>query len=134
MQHPLTFEQYQEGLRSGKFLGLKCKNCREYTFPAQMVCSGCGHSEMDVISMNGEGTIRSYTAIRVAPEGLKPHYVVAMVELDEGPWVTGNLLVQESEEANMSLIGRRVTLDSRPYRVEPPPEKPMHVLAFRLQT
>ena len=83
--------------------------------------------------MNGEGTIRSYTAIRVAPEGMKPHYIVAMVELDEGPWVTGNLLVQESEETNMRLIGRRVRLGSRPYQVEPKPDENMHVLTFHLQ-
>ena len=133
MQYPLTFEQYQDGLRNGKFLGVKCKKCSDYTFPVQMVCSGCGYSEWAVIEMNGEGTLRSYTAIRVAPEGMKPHYIVAMVELDEGPWVTGNLLVRETEETNMSLIGRRVKLGSQPYRVEPQPDGNMHVLTFHLQ-
>ena len=132
MQYPLTFEQYQEGLRNGKFLGLKCRNCNTYTFPAQMVCSSCGRSDMDVSEMKGEGTIRSFTVVRVAPEGLKPHYIVAMVELDEGPWVTGNLLFQEPQETNMSLMGRKVRLGSQPYRAATEPDENMHVLSFNL--
>ena len=132
MQYPLTFEQYQEGLRNGKFMGLKCQNCSTYTFPAQMVCSSCGGRDLNVAEMKGEGTIRSFTVVRVAPEGLEPHYTVAMVELDEGPWVTGNLFVQEPEETNMSLIGRKVRLGSQPFRVAPETEEDMHVLAFKL--
>ena len=132
MQYPLTFERYQEGLRNGKFLGLKCQNCSTYTFPAQMVCSSCGRSEMDVSEMKGEGTIRSFTVVRVAPEGLEPHYIVAMVELDEGPWATGNLFVQEPGEMNMSLIGRKVRLGSQPYRATSGSEEEARVLAFSL--
>jgi len=132
MQYPLTIEQYQEGLRNGKFMGLKCQNCNTYTFPAQMVCSNCVHSDLNVAEMKGEGTIRSFTVVRVAPEGLEPYYTVAMVELDEGPWVTGNLFVQESEETNMSLIGRKVRLGSQPYRAAAETDEDMHVLTFNL--
>ena len=132
MQYPLTFEQYQEGLRNGKFLGLKCRNCNAYTFPAQMVCSNCGRSDMDVSAMKGGGTIRSFTLVRVPPEGLEPYYIVAMVELDEGPWVTGNLFVENPDETNMSLIGRKVRLGSRPYQAAPESEEEAYVLTFNL--
>ena len=132
MQYPLTFEQYQKGLRNGKFMGLKCRNCSTYTFPAQMVCSNCGGSDLKVAEMKGEGTIRSFTVVRVAPEGLEPYYTVAMVELDEGPWVTGNLFVQGPEETNMSLIGRKVRLGSQPYRAAPGSEEKAQVITFSL--
>ena len=132
MQYPLTFEQYQEGLRNGKFMGLKCQKCNIYTFPAQMVCSSCGCRDLDAAEMKGEGIIRSFTVVRVAPEGLEPYYTVAMVELDEGPWVTGNLLVPEPEETNMSIIGRKVRLGSQPYRATIGSEEEAYVLTFNL--
>ena len=50
----------------------------------------------------------------------------------EGPWVTGNLFVQEPEETNMSLIGRKVRLGSQPYRAAHETDEDMHVLTFNL--
>jgi uncharacterized OB-fold protein len=37
-------------------------------------------------------------------------YTIVMVELDEGPWIAGNLVGIDPAEADMSLIGRRVRL------------------------
>ena len=132
MQYPLTFEQYQEGLRNGKFLGLECRKCKAVTFPSQILCGTCGCTDLNVVEMKGEGTIRSFTVARVAPEGLKPPYIVAMVELDEGPWVTGNLSGQNPDEATMDLIGRKVRLGSRPYAAAPDSDEKPHVLTFKL--
>ena len=33
MEYPLTFEQYQQGLREGKLMGLHCQSCEAYTVP-----------------------------------------------------------------------------------------------------
>ena len=63
--------------------------------------------------MSGKGTIRTFTVVRVAPEGKIPPYVVAMVELDEGPWVMGNIINIDPNEASMSLIGEKVNLGSQ---------------------
>ena len=40
-------------------------------------------------------------------------YVVAMVELYDGPWVVGNVVGIEAEHATMDLIGRKVSVASR---------------------
>ena len=113
MDYKLTFDQYQQGLEEGKFLGLKCNGCNSVIFPPMAVCRGCSSTDLEITEIAGEGILRTFTVIRVAPEGMKPPYIVAMVELDEGAWVIGNIVDINPDNADMSLIGRRVKLGSR---------------------
>ena len=82
--------------------------------------------------IKGEGTIRTFTVVRVAPEGMKSPYVVAMVELDEGAWTMGNLVDMNPDEADMALIGRKVRLGSQVVKSDPKSEQDLHVLTFTL--
>jgi uncharacterized OB-fold protein len=132
MDYTLTFEQYQQGLSNGKFLGLRCENCGTLTFPSQGVCRDCGGKDLKVTEMKGEGTIRTFTVIRVAPEGMKPPYIVAMVELDEGAWAMGNLEDVNPDEADMSIIGRRVKLGSQVVGKDATSGEDRRVLIFTL--
>ena len=109
----LTYDQYQQGLEQGKFLGLKCKSCDAVTFPPMAVCRECSGSDCAVTELKGKGTLKTFTVIRVAPEGMKPPYIVAMAELDEGPWVLGNLEDVIPDEADMNLIGKKVKLGTK---------------------
>ena len=113
MDPKLTFDQYQHGLEKGKFLGLNCSECNAVTFPPMAVCRGCGGTALKVTEMSGEGTLRTFTVIRVAPEGMDPPYVTALVETEEGAWVMGNLVGINPDNADMSLIGQRVRLGNR---------------------
>jgi len=133
MEYPLGFEQYQQGLGKGRFLGLKCDTCDAYTFPPRGVCGDCGSSALKVAEMKGKGTLRSFTVIRVAPEGMKPPYIVALVELEEGPWAIGNLVDINPDEGDMGLMGRRVRLGSQVLKQEAPGDEPNpQVLSFTL--
>jgi len=113
MEYRLTFGQYQKGLEQGEFLGLKCNKCQVVTFPPQSVCRNCNGMDLETIDLSGNGTLRTFTVIRVAPEGRKPPYVVAMAELEEGAWVIGNLIGIPPDDADMGLIGKRIKMGSR---------------------
>ena len=113
MDYKLTYYQYQQGLEKGKFLGLKCNGCDAVTFPPRALCRECNGSDMNITGIEGHGTLRTFTVIRVAPEGFTPPYVVAMAEIDEGAWVMGNLVDIDPDDADMSLIGKKVKLGSR---------------------
>ena len=112
MEYKLTFKDYNEALKKNKLLGLKCKGCGVITVPPKMACRRCASPDMDIIELKGEGKIQTFTTVNVAPEGREPEtpYTIVMVELDEGPWVMGNLIDIEPSTITMELIGKRVKM------------------------
>jgi uncharacterized OB-fold protein len=133
MDYKLTFSQYQQGLEQGKLLGLKCHSCQSVVFPPAAVCRECGSSDLSPTELSGQGTLRTFTVIRVAPEGKKPPYIVAMAELDEGPWALGNLVDMDPEQADMSLIGKRVSLGSHMVKGDTYASDDTRVLTFAVE-
>jgi uncharacterized OB-fold protein len=113
MEYPITYRKYDQGLARGEFLGLQCKACGCITFPPMALCRECSGSEMSPVSLSGKGRVRTFTVVRVAPEGKAPPYIVAMVELEEGPYVMGNLMDVNPDQASMDLMGKEVHLGSR---------------------
>lgn len=113
MLFPLTFKQFKEGLEQGKLLGLKCNECEHLILPPSILCPRCGGNNLEIRSFSPSGMVRTFTVIRVAPEGFDPPYIVALVELDEGPWVMGNVVNIDADHASMSLMGQRVKVEFR---------------------
>ena len=108
--YKLTHIQYFAALKENILKGLKCLDCGTITVPPKATCDECGSTNQEVTQLSGEGTIRTFTVIRVAPEGFKAPYVVVLAQLREGPWLTGLLNSLEPESATMELIGKRVKL------------------------
>ncbi|SFQ95412.1 Zn-ribbon domain-containing OB-fold protein [Desulfoscipio geothermicus] len=117
MTYPLTHRQYYEGLKAGKLLGLKCKNCGSYTVPPKICCAECGGTDVEVAQLSGRGEIRTFTVIRVAPEGFKAPYIVALAELEEGPWLMGNVDGLDPANTVEDITGKKVKVG---HRVIPP--------------
>jgi uncharacterized OB-fold protein len=112
MEYLLTADKYADSLRNGRFVGLKCCQCGQYTVPPQKVCSSCRSEDMEVTELSRQGTIKSFTVIYTGAEGFKSPYIVAMVELKEGPWVIVNIIDFDPEKATMeNLIGREGRID-----------------------
>lgn len=113
MEYQLTFEKFRQGLRQGKLLGLKCNSCGGFTAPPQIVCSHCGSKDMEIVELKRQGEIQTFTVIQVVPEGFTPPLPVAVVKLEEGPWLMGNIIDIPPEDVNMDIIGRKVSIDYR---------------------
>lgn len=132
MAYSLTYNNFVEGLEKGRLLGLVCNRCGAATCPPLAVCSSCGGSDQRVEEMSRKGTIRTFTVVRVAPEGRTPPYIVAMVELEEGPWVMGNVVGVPLDKADMTLIGRKVDIDSMPVQTRFPAQENQRTLTFTI--
>jgi len=65
------------------------------------------------------GRITTFTVVRVAAAGFQPPFIVAMVELDQGPWIMGAVKGLQPEAATMGLIGRRVIVGSERTAADP---------------
>ncbi len=111
--YKLTHREYFAALKENRLKGLKCMDCGTITVPPKATCEECSSVNLEVTSLSGEGTVKTFTVIRVAPEGLEAPYVVVLVELEEGPWLMGNLDGVEPDQAGMDLIGKQVTLGHR---------------------
>ncbi len=112
MEYKLTFKEYNEALKKDKLLGLKCKECGTVNVPPKMVCGKCTGPDMEIVELGGRGTIQTFTTVYVAAEGREAEapYTIVMVELDEGPWIMGNLIDIDPRRATMELIGKRVEM------------------------
>ena len=115
MEHKLIFKDYNEALQQNRLLGLKCRSCGAITVPPKMVCRQCTGSELDVIELKGSGKIRTFTTVNVASEGLEDAvpYTIVMVELEEGPWLMGNLDGIDPQNTSMELIGKKVEMGNK---------------------
>jgi uncharacterized OB-fold protein len=113
MEQKLTFKDYNEALKEGKLLGLKCQDCDAITVPPKMACRKCSSLNLEVIELKGEGKIQTFTLCNVAAEGREEEipYIILLVELDDGPWIMGNLSGIDPTTATMEgLIGKRVKM------------------------
>ena len=80
----------------GKLLLPRCRRCQTFIWYPKTLCSPCGSMEVDWVESAGTGTVYTFTIMRATrgagPFGPAVPYVIAYVELDEGPRLTTNIL------------------------------------------
>lgn len=115
MEYTLPFKEYHNALRKDKLMGLKCKQCGSITCPPKLACQECSSWETEPVQLSGKGKLVSFTTHFIAPMGRENElpYTVALVELDEGPWLLGNLIDLNFKKMGPDLIGKRVTVSGR---------------------
>ena len=117
MDYKLPFKEYNRALRKSRLLGLRCNSCGAITCPPKMSCQECTGLDLEVTELSGKGFIVTYTTSFNAPQGRENElpYTIVMVQLDEGPWIMGNLIDMETDKITFDIIGRRVKMSSRVY-------------------
>jgi hypothetical protein len=132
----VTFKGFYDFLLEGKLLGLKCLDCGAYTCPPKAVCDNCGSRNLERAELSGRGRIATFTTTYIAPAGYDKEvpYTVAMVELEEGPWIVGRLEIENADEIGQDLIGEEVEIGGKEYPTEMfyPDKKRRVVPVFRL--
>lgn len=67
-------------------IGSRCGSCGYVSFPKRLICPAClRENTMEEIPLSRKGQIYSYTVQHIALPGFQAPYVVARVELPEGP-------------------------------------------------
>jgi uncharacterized OB-fold protein len=87
----LTIKEFQDAIREGKIEGYRCKNCGHKQIDIIDFCPVCHSSDLEKIEFAKEGKVITYTIQQVAPEQFMNEvpYAWTIVELDDGPRVTG---------------------------------------------
>ena len=83
-----------------RLVGSRCRDCMGVFFPPRDVCPNCRKRSTEEHELKGTGEIVSYTIIRSAPEGFDKYvpYVVAIIKLDEGTNISGQIVGNDTEK------------------------------------
>ena len=90
----ITLKHFFERAREGTLTALRCGKCGELSLPPKEFCPACQQRAWQPVTLAGDGTIASYTVIRVAPRnyiGDAP-YAIAVVKLREGVSLIGRVV------------------------------------------
>jgi uncharacterized OB-fold protein len=91
--------------RDGRLTAIRCGRCGEMAMPPREFCAACHERAWQPVALSGDGTIASFTVIRVAParHAADAPYAVAVVALKEGVSVMGRMLDVPLERLSIGL-------------------------------
>lgn len=103
--------EHFDGLEDGRLLVPRCDACGAVFWYPRHLCPACGSREVAWLEASGRGTVYSFSIVRRGQGAYAEAgpYVLAYVELEEGPRVMTNLLV-ETERFPEIAIGDPVEM------------------------
>ena len=95
-----------------RYEAAKCAKCGKILFPPRLVCSAWRGREFEMVTLAREGSLETFTVIRVAPSGFgdEAPYAVGIIKLDDGVQLTAQVVDCEPEKLS---IGDRLRLEFR---------------------
>ncbi len=104
---------YWERAKARELWLRRCIGCaRAYFYPRDF-CPGCGGRNVEWTQASGRGTLHTFAIVHRPPLPAfrdKTPYIVAMVDLEEGPRMATNLVGVEPDPANIR-VGMAVQVD-----------------------
>ena len=99
---------WRENASRYNLIGTKCGVCERVYFPPRSVCPTCHRQsigKMEPFKLNGEGEVLTFSIVHDAPSQLemqKP-YVIAIVQMEEGVRITGQIIDVELDEVKIGM-------------------------------
>ena len=95
------------GCREGVLLIQRCSSCGHYRYPPRPICPRCRTLGGEWVKASGRGTVYSWVVPHhpVHPAVVdKVPYIVALVQLEEGPRMVTNLVEMAPEEVRDGML------------------------------
>jgi uncharacterized OB-fold protein len=95
---------YWDSATQERLMIRQCKACKELHFMPRYLCPACWSTELEWIQASGLGVVHSFTVVRRAPMKEFDHlvpYVIALIELKEGPRMMANILGSDALETRI---------------------------------
>lgn len=103
-------QPFWEAAASGRLIIQRCKSCDAFVWCPRPACSECGSDQLAWAPVSGRGTVYSFTVIReVVGRGARGFekdlpYVVAWIDLEEGPRLVSNLVECPMEKVSIGMV------------------------------
>lgn len=83
---------YWQAAKDKKLQLQRCNACSKAYFPPRPFCPSCSSRDVSDFIASGKGTLYSYNINYLPAPGFAHPYIVAVVQLNEGPRILTNLL------------------------------------------
>ncbi len=117
-QRPFTAASFEQYLNEHKFMGLKCTECGALWCPPRPICNKCGSNKMEWMEMGGKGKLIGFTTIEVGTTVMldagydrNNPYCSGIVQLDEGPRISAQILGVDASDPETISIGTPLKVD-----------------------
>ncbi len=105
MQVPRYWREQSERYN---LIGSHCNNCDLNVFPRRSLCPECRHEskgKMEEIHYEGTGELITWTRVHegLAGRELETPYIMGIVELDEGPRVTAQVVDLDPDDVDVGM-------------------------------
>ena len=97
---------YWNATNNNQLLLQHCKSCGRYRFPPQHLCPNCWSEDVEWLPVSGKGEVYTFA---IARQAIRPDwrdkvpYVVALVQLDEGPKIFSNVIDCAPENVEIGM-------------------------------
>ena len=115
-------EPFWNAAKEHRLVMPRCEGCARYAFPPTVACVACGSEQFTWVDVSGYGKVFSFVVYhRVYHPAFrsKVPYVVAVIELDEGPRIISNVVGMPVEDVVCEMPVRVVFDDVREGMVIP---------------
>lgn len=110
--------EFKGYLAEHKLMGSRCVECGKTYLPPRALCTACYGEQMEWVELEGEGVIKAFTTIHIAPTAMieagygrdKP-YCSGIVELSDGLAVSAQILGVDVEQPGSIAIGTPVKVE-----------------------
>ena len=101
----LETQEFWDATGSGKLLLRKCNDCSSIIWYPRAFCPACSSQNTSWITSSGRGTIYSFSITRKGAGAWaeKGPYIIAYVELEEGPRVLTNIVGCAAERVSIGM-------------------------------
>ncbi|MBN8963468.1 MAG: Zn-ribbon domain-containing OB-fold protein [Rhizobiales bacterium] len=102
---------YWQAAKNNKLMLRRCNACGEVHFMPRYLCPTCWSEDLEWFEARGKGKVHSFSIIRRASSAAyatRVPYVVALIDLDEGPRMMSNIVGPDALDI---AIGDAVTLE-----------------------
>lgn len=108
-------QPFWDGTAAGELRLQRCTACDAgHYFPPRPFCPSCLSDQVEWETVSGRGTLHTYVINHRAAPGFEPPYAIAVVQLDEGPRMMGNVIgVDQTPEALELDMPLQVTFEVR---------------------
>lgn len=103
---PEFHRPFWEALKAHEFRVQSCAACGTLRHVPKEICPACGSQDAGWTQVSGKGTVYTYTVIHRGPTPAyqaDAPYVIAHVELDEGPRVISNLIGVDPAQVRIGM-------------------------------